>query len=269
MTRVGVHIAAVGLFSPGFGSWAEGRGVLTGDTAYRDHGLPPLERVDLPANEARRVTLSVRLALQLAHEALDRAPISIRRLAAVFACSGGNTQALAKILASLAEGIVSPNQFAHVGHNAGAGYWSIAFAQATAAPPPTASIGAFDGSFAAGLIDAAAQATIEARPVLLVATDTPPPQALAASRAIAGVFGVSLLLSPSASAMPRIALETATLEPPEAEDRLADPTLEALRVGNPAARSLPLVRLLAHGQAGRIVLPYLARRALVVHHAPW
>jgi hypothetical protein len=38
---------------------------------------------------------------------------------------------------------------------------------------------------------------------------------------------------------------------------MADPELEALRAAIPAARSLPLMRLLADGAAGRVVLEYL------------
>ena len=52
----------------------------------------------------------------------------------------------------------------------------------------------------------------------------------------------------------------------ESADRMADPQLETLRTAVPAARSLPLMRLLAGGMAGRVVLDYLdvARAALQV-----
>jgi hypothetical protein len=43
----------------------------------------------------------------------------------------------------------------------------------------------------------------------------------------------------------------------ESADKMRDPQLEALRVAVPAARSLPLMRLLAGGIAGRVVLDYL------------
>jgi hypothetical protein len=48
---------------------------------------------------------------------------------------------------------------------------------------------------------------------------------------------------------------------------MADPELEALRTAVPAARSLPLMRLLADGVAGRVVLDYLdvSRAAVQVH----
>jgi hypothetical protein len=43
----------------------------------------------------------------------------------------------------------------------------------------------------------------------------------------------------------------------ESADKMADPQLEALRAVVPAARSLPLMQLLAGGLAGRVVLDYL------------
>ena len=43
----------------------------------------------------------------------------------------------------------------------------------------------------------------------------------------------------------------------ETADTLADSELEALRTAIPAARSLPLLRLLAQGVKGRVILDYL------------
>jgi hypothetical protein len=47
-------------------------------------------------------------------------------------------------------------------------------------------------------------------------------------------------------------------------DRLSDPQLEALRTAVPAARSLPLLRLLARREMGRVILDYLGKRRLAV-----
>jgi hypothetical protein len=43
----------------------------------------------------------------------------------------------------------------------------------------------------------------------------------------------------------------------ESADKMRDPELEVLRLAVPAARSLPLLRLLAGGIAGRVILDYL------------
>ena len=260
-----VYISATGLFAPGFASWTEGRHVLTGGMPYRDRGLPPMDRVNLPPNEARRVTLSAKLALQLAAEAIAAAGEPPDRFAAVFACSGGNGEALAKVLASLSEGAVSPNQFAHVGHNAAGGYWSIIQGR----PAPTTSLGAYNGTFAAGLIEAASQAVVDRCSVLLVACDAPPPAALHDCRPVGSIFGASLLLTPS---RPPATADGASLDlalaSGENENRLDDTALESLRRDNPAARALPLFLRIATRRAGRVVLPLLADIQLIAQYAP-
>jgi hypothetical protein len=45
---------------------------------------------------------------------------------------------------------------------------------------------------------------------------------------------------------------------------MGDPQLESLRAGVPAARSLPLLRLLARREPGRAVLDYLPEQSLVL-----
>jgi hypothetical protein len=259
-----VYISAVGLFAPGFSSWSEGRHVLTGAMRYRDRGLPPMDRVTLPPNETRRVTLSVKLALQLAAEAISAAGEFPCPSAAVFACSGGNSEALAKLLDSLSEGAVSPKQFAHVGHNAAGGYWSIVHGR----PAPTVSLGAYDGTFAAGLLEAATQATVDRCSVLFVASDAPPPLALNHCRPVGTIFGASLLFTPSQPPTTDGARLDLALASGEIEDRLDDPALEALRRDNPAARGLPLFMLIAGRRSGRVVLPLLADMQLVAQYEP-
>lgn len=257
-------LAGVGLLAPGFSSWTEAEGVLTGLAAYRDRGLPPLERLRLSANESRRISLSVRIALQVAEEALAAAAIPAASTVGVFSCSGGNTQSLHKVLDSIAEGTVSPNQFAQMGHHAAGGGWSIA----SGSPAPTISIGAFDGSFAAGLLEVGCQTLSEdRRPALLVAHDVPPPPALATARPVGSTFAVALVLARGQSSGPIGQLHLHLARRRE-ETRLADPALEALRLHNPAARALPLLRLIAGGEAGQVVLPYLNGLRLGVRYTP-
>jgi hypothetical protein len=50
--------------------------------------------------------------------------------------------------------------------------------------------------------------------------------------------------------------------------RLSDPSLDALRRGNPAARGLPLLAALARGAAERVVFEYLEDRHLSVRILP-
>jgi hypothetical protein len=256
-------IAGIGLLAPGFSSWTEAEGVLTGLTPYRDRGLPPLERLRLPPSEARRLSLSVRIALEAAEEATADAHIATATMASVFACSGGNAESLHKVLESLAERSVSPNQFAQMSHHAAAAGWSLISGRAA----PTNSIGSFDGSFSAGLLEASCIALAEHRPVLLVTHDVPPPSAFRARRQVTAPFALALLLTdmPAGTLTGRLQLN---LTRRRDETRLEDPGLEALRLNNPAARALPLLRLIAANQSGRAVLPYLQELRLDVRYLP-
>jgi hypothetical protein len=115
---------------------------------------------------------------------------------------------------------------------------------------PSTSIGAYDASFCAGLLEAASSCAAGARPVLLVACDAPYPEPLHTLRPIPDVFAVALLLAPDGAG--------SLLQVELASDGVATPcefaALEALRVSNPAARALPLLQALARGGRQEVVL---------------
>jgi hypothetical protein len=193
------------------------------------------------------------LALGVALEATASAGTDPTDLVGVFTSSGGDGQICHEICQALAlpGREVSPSRFANSVHNVAAGYWSIAIGSMA----ETNALCAFDASFVAGLLDALAQCAVDRRPVLLVAYDTAYPQPLHAKRPIPDPFGVALVLTPAREAHSLARIE-ATLSD-SAYDRLSNPELEALRAAVPAARSLPLLRLLALGAPGRTVLEYL------------
>jgi len=157
---------------------------------------------------------------------------------------------------------VSPTRFANSVHNAAAGYWSIA----TGAMAESNVLCAFDASFNAGLLEALSQVMVDGAPVLLVAYDSEYPQPLHAKRPLPDAFGVAMVLTPQRRASSSARLDAMLTD--EAFDRMADPALEALRSAIPAARSLPLLRLLAQGQAGRTVLEYLDVSRVAVQVEP-
>jgi hypothetical protein len=146
-------------------------------------------------------------------------------------------------------------------HNAAAGYWHIAAASRAA----STSLAAFDGSFSAGLLEAAAQAAATGQPVLMVAADLPYPQPLQAARPLPDAFGTALLLAPAGapSAIARLALSL--LPGVVVLSACADAGLEELRRAIPAARGLPLLQALARSEARRaLALDYLEGLALGV-----
>ncbi|MBK7984027.1 MAG: beta-ketoacyl synthase chain length factor [Candidatus Competibacteraceae bacterium] len=249
-----VYVSGVGLCAPGLPDWSVGRAVLAGLQPYSRDAAPRFERVRLPRNEARRATLTVRLALQAADEALAAVGLEAGQCGAVFACAGGNTEALDALCQALIqpERLLSPSQFNHSVHNAPLGYWNIA----AGSMRPALSIGAFDASFAAGLLEAFALVRLEHQPILLVAYDTPPPPALQPFRAVAVAFGLALLLAPDPLPGNIARLRNLRIRSGAAES-LADGELERLRLANPAARGLPLLRRLARDRSGAVALPYL------------
>jgi len=136
-------------------------------------------------------------------------------------------------------------------HNAPAGYWGIA----TGATAAANSLCAHDASFAAGLLEALCQVTVEQTAVLLIAYDASYPEPMRSVRPIPDAFGVALLLAPEASGRSLADLELTLSEAPE-----------RLRSSIPAARSLPLLAQLARAAPGRVLIDYLesARIALQV-----
>jgi hypothetical protein len=247
---IDIYLAGIGLCAPGMLDWASGSAVLRGETPVGNEYPKPAATL-LPPAERRRSSQATRYALQAGQEAITHAGIPATHAAVVFASSDGDGENLHHILESLAqpEHEVSPTRFHNSVHNAAAGYWNIA----TGARTPANSIAAFDDSFAAGLLEAAIQASTENIPVLLAAFDLPLPSPLHEVRPTAAPFAVALLLTTqpaNALARLRISLEPMT----EDGTKMHHPELESLRVGNPAARALPLLQAVATGQAQRIVL---------------
>jgi hypothetical protein len=258
------YVGGLGVLGPGLAHWPEAAAVLTGRHVYRQAAtVLPMPTI-LPAAERRRSGRVVKLVLAVALEATSQAGEDPSALASVFSSSGAdghNCHEICQAL-SLAGREISPTRFANSVHNAAAGYWSIA----TGAMAESNVLCAFDASFGAGLLEALAQVAVDRVPVLLVAYDSEYPQPLHAKRPLPDVFGVAAVLTPqrSASSLARLDATLTDLD----FDRLADPDLETLRSAIPAARSLPLLRLLAARTGGRTILEYLDVSRLEVQIEP-
>ena len=252
------RVLGVGLVGPGLTGWREGREVLAGRAPYSPAPTAIPSPEALPATERRRAGKCVRLALAAGLAAAADAALPARELVAVFTSSTGdgeNQHAICEVLAS-ADRDISPTRFHNSVHNAPAGYWGIA----TGAMMPADSLAAFDASFGAGLLEAMGRVAAEpARAVLLVAYDAPYPEPLYSARPVLDAFGVGLVLA-GAGAGPAITVEIARAK----ATPMSDAALEKVRQGIPAARSLPLLRLLAQGAPGRAEIEYLDGRALSV-----
>jgi hypothetical protein len=257
-----VYLESVGFAAPGLPSWQAARAVLRGDAAYLPAPLAPHAPALLPVNERRRATPAVRLAFQAAEDAVQAGSVQPANLATVFASSDADLAIIHRISSALAQTprLISPTDFHNSVHNAAAGYWHIA----TSAHSASSTICAYDGSFAAGLLEACIQVNIEQHDVLLVAFDLPAPPPMHAKRPMLHPASVALLLSRQRSEKSLATLACTLTRDDAQENAMLEPALENLRVGNPATRALPLLQRVARQESGRAVLPATNGNQLVV-----
>jgi hypothetical protein len=259
LSALEVRVQGVGFLGPGLASWAAASAVLGGREPYVSAPtlLPAPPR--LPAAERRRAGPSIRLAMAVAEEAVAMAGVDPSRLATVFAASGGegsNCHLLCETLAG-DDRQLSPTRFTNSVHNAPAGYWHIAVGSQSA----STSLSAFDGSFGAGLLEAATQVLTLGAPVLLVACDVPYPEPLHRLRPLSHPVGMALVLAPASASGGQALLDIELAAPERAgqSTRCADEGLESLRGQVPAAVALPLLQALdrAGDEAEMVVIDYL------------
>lgn len=254
MSALKVYVNGVGVFGPGLNGWEHSAAVLRGEQPYTPTPLqmPPVEA--LPPAERRRVGMPIKLAFSSGFEALRQAGADAAQMATVFTSSSADCDNCHAILETLASNdrAVSPTRFHNSVHNAASGYWSIA----TACHRPSTSIASRDGSFAAGLLEAATQVLCTDQPCLVLAYDMPYPGPIDAVRHLHAPFGVGLVLSATRTptSLAQLSLELCDGAAPP---MLQDAALRALESGNPAARSLPLLQALARGGQQALVLEYL------------
>ena len=267
MNDLRVWVQGVGLLGPGMSSWAAALDVLRGAQPhlFTPTVLPPPAR--LPPAERRRAGAAVKLALAIADEAVAHAQVDPGTLATVFTSSSGegvNCHALCETLATAAP-MVSPTRFTNSVHNAASGCWHIAVASRAS----STSLCAFDGSFGAGLIEAATSVQLSGLPVLLVASDSPYPEPLHSARPLPDHFGLALLLAPSATAQSLAALTIALTGAQAPASPCEAASLDALRRAIPAAAALPLLVALAQrAPQQRVMLNYLPTMGLQIDVVP-
>lgn len=262
-----VYIDGIGLFGPGLHSWTDHIDLFRGWQPYEAGDLPAFDHAVLPATERRRAGKSIKLAVDLAGQAVRAAHIDPTEPAIVFASTSGDTEVLTHICAALAteDRMISPMRFHNSVHNAASGYWTIA----VGSRQPANAIALHELTASAGLLETATQVVTEHIPVLLVIYDIPFPPPLDAAEPITTVFGASFLLRPERSAHSLARLElNLTADEAALPDSMRDPELEALRSGVAAARILPLLQALAAEKPSTVVLDYIAPNRLRLNVTP-
>ncbi len=261
-----IYVEGVGICGPGLPDWQAARPMLAGRQTYVQAPAVPAPSSLLPPNERRRASLIVKFALAVGTEAFAASGRDAAGFATVFTSSGGDGDTIHAIMSTLTSESreLSPTRFHNSVHNAAAGYWSIL----SGAKAASSSICAHDDSFAAGLLEAAAQLSAGEPAVALLAYDVQYPSPLAELRPIAAAFAAALILSfePSDSAIASLDLEL--LAAPGAATEMALPGLEMLRLGVPAARCLPLLAAIDGGNIADVTLAYLEDMAIVLRVCP-
>jgi hypothetical protein len=259
-TKLTAYIEGIGLIGPGLNDWASGRQILAGQQPYQSAKtvIPTPEL--LPAAERRRASDIVKLTLATSLQAIVEAGLQDENLPSVFSFSNGdglNCHTICEMLAS-DDREISPTRFHNSVHNATAGYWSIA----TKTMATSSVLCAYDASFGAGLLDALTQVTVDGTRCILMTSDTPYPEPMFSKRPIPDNCGIALVIAPKQSEK-SIAQIQVSLTHDEAF-KFTDTALESLRIAIPSARGLPLLQLIAKGQANSVVLDYLDDLRLMV-----
>jgi hypothetical protein len=259
-----IYVEAVGLAAPGLPGWSRSIDVLAGTRAWIGDAEARFVPTLLPANERRRATDTIRRAFQAGEDAREHSSLDFSQLATIFATSDADMGIIHRISCALAEPqrMVSPTDFHNSVHNAASGYWSIAVQQRAAA----SAVAAYDGSAASGLLEAATLSVVDGPDSLLLAYDVPAPAPLLECRPLAVPAGVALTVCPRRPAQALASLRLCLCDEPETT--LSETALESLRLGNPALRLLPVLRLLALRRAGRVVLGYGRQDGLAVDIQP-
>jgi Beta-ketoacyl synthase, N-terminal domain len=234
------------LLAPGLESWAAGARVLSGEKEFIPSVVARPAATLLPPAERRRCAPSVAWALAVAQEAVAHSGVSREDFSVVFVSSDGDGDIVHRLCTAMAApgSAVSPTDFHNSVHNAATGYWGIG---AHSSAPSTA-LCAYDGSFAAGLLEAACLVATEARPVLLIAVDLPYPPPLAAHRPVRHGFAAAFAFQRDSQLAVSVADGKATPLPGG---------LESFE-GNAAAACLPLLGALARPGDALVQLPLAA-----------
>ena len=252
-------VEGAGLLAPGLSGWQHARSILSGKSEYRAGDFVIPKPAALPPVERRRTGTPVNLAIAAGQDALLQTGLSAADIATVFASSDSDGDVIDDICRTLAgsDRLISPTRFHNSVHNAPAGYWSIA----TGSNAASTSICAMEWSAAAGLVEAASQIATGHERVMLITYDVPYPQPLLGARPTTHAFGSALILSREHTANSHALLQLTILRT-RAISRMEHPALENIRVGNSAARILPLLAAVAKSGSHQVALEYISGNTL-------
>lgn len=249
-----VYLESVGVVAPGMLSWLSSRSVLRGESMLNMESIPPLKPKVLPAAMLRRTTKHIRMAIAVASQTLENANTEGLVFASVFAASENDAEITDEICREVVseDPFIAASSFNNSVSNAAVGTWSIV----QKSQQPTTCVTGYDMTFTVGLLEAASQVVTENRNVMLVAHDVISGEPLYSLRPLLYEFGVGFLLTHQQTSNSLAQLNINISHDAISETIMQDEKLESIRSDNPAARSLPILNLLANEEDGSVVIPY-------------
>ena len=217
----------------------------------------------LSANERRRASDAVLLAVEVAEQAVRASGRDASQLASVFTSAHGDLAVTDAMCSQLAQAPLqlSPTRFHHSVHNAASGYWAIA----SGCRASSSAVSAHRHSFAAGLLEALVHCACEHAPVLLVGYDTEALGLLADVNASRGLLGVALVLSPERGDVCLGTLHWQLADADMAPPALRSATARALQT-HAMSDALPLFESLAVDDQQTLALSLPGARHLALRH---
>jgi len=252
-----VYLKAVSIIALGIDNWEMAKDIFSNKTNYAHVKVGKKLPTMLSANESRRCSRTIQLALNSVLQLTEKTPFNSEDTNYVFTSCNGDLSVFHHISTALSQQgrPVSPTKFHNSVHNAPAGYASIGLKSKS----PSTSICAYKDSFSAGLLEAFVQCITDNTQCLLCGYDEIPPEPLLSLFPIDDDFAYSLLLS--AYSEPATAIENSInicrLDIELSHDKIVSkmPTeqFETLRKSNPQAQILPLLHAIANKQETQLV----------------
>ncbi len=250
-----LSINAIAMVAPGMPNWAQAQQMLSGKQSY--HHAPTTKKLTtfLPANEARRCSRTISLALSSITQLLENSNVNEQEIRYIFSSCNGDLSIFHHISTALSQTgrPVSPTKFHNSVHNAPAGYCAIALGAQT----PSTSITAYQDSVANALLEAAVQVASQKQACLLTGYDEIPPEPLLSLFPIADDFAYSLLISPAHKAHvqePALCRLSIAITQGQKTSTMDKQAFEKLRTANPQAKILPLLEAIAKQEEKTIIL---------------
>ena len=253
-----VYINTLSIAAPSLMGLEQATPILSGKEKWSVSEFPKLTPQLLPANERRRVTNLIKLALHVA----DEANIPGATLPAVFASSDGDLVITHNVCNTLTMDPkhISPTQFHNSVHNAPSGYWAIA----AKSPAASTSISTGDTTFSSGLLEAVTQVLCQQEDVLYVAYDYPVGAPLDKFTNQTQPFATAFVLSLNKTDTSYGNIQLDITHDGINASKCINSSLNTLHESNPIADSLPLLEALILKNNSTIYLPHLNNSKLKV-----